>query len=143
MTKEERREYNRKYYKENPQRIREIQRKYRGKNAEKERERVLKYYKENLEKVKEKQRKCREKNPKEIRERDRKYYEENPGKIREIQRKSWQKSTENITDAYVKRRIRAYCGLKSISQDVIESTKMYIKVKRLIKTKKDENTKTS
>ena len=51
MNKEERKEYNKKYYKANKDKIKEYKRNYRKKNKEKIREYNRKYFQENKEKV--------------------------------------------------------------------------------------------
>ena len=81
MNKEEKKEYNRKWYEENKEKISEQKRKYCEENKEKISEQKRKYYEENKEKIKEYNRKYCEENKEKKSEQKRKYYEENKEKI--------------------------------------------------------------
>jgi len=82
VTKEEKREYYKKYYKKNKERIVKQKKEYREKNKERIREQQKEYREKNKERKKE----YRENNKERIRERVKEYYENNKERIKEYQK---------------------------------------------------------
>ena len=112
-TKEERREYNRKYFVE---------------NAEKEKARRAKYYVENAEKAKAGKAKYRAENAEKIKARDAKYYVENAEKTKA----RIAKDIAGLKDGYVKDKLRRQ-GFKNeqITPELIELKRITLKTTRL------------
>ena len=75
------------------------------------------------------------------------YKESKPDKYKTLSDKKKKYGAEqriNITDQYVKKLIKDNYKIKTeIPEELIETYRLQIKVKRLLKKKKDENTKTS
>jgi hypothetical protein len=117
-------ERKRKYYKNNKEtKIKE----YLGNNNEKIKESRRKYYENNKEKIKEYLGNKKE----EIKKRKRKYYENNIKHIKEYN----QEYTYKLSDAYIKN-----CLLRAkefVPQEVIETKRLIIKLKRELKTIKN------
>jgi len=90
MTKEERNEYQRKWYAENKEKVKEYVKKWDAENKEKRKEQSKKWRAENKEKRK---------------EIDKKWYAENKEKRNEHVKKWYAGNIKNITDYYCIRRI--------------------------------------
>lgn len=118
-----------KYLKENPKKQALISKKWRKENPEKAALAIKKWRKENPEKVKAinnlSSKKWNEKHPEAVRLFTRKY-------------------RNDLRDGYVKTLIQneSLLDRRQIPSELIEIKKMQIKVKRLIKSKKDEDTET-
>ena len=114
MNKESKVAYDKKYYEENKEAIRErkkkYNKKYREENIEVIREREKKYYEENKEAIAAYGKKYREENIEVIRERKKKYREENKEAIREGQKKYREENNNPNSDMFFKYRLR---GLKN------------------------------
>jgi hypothetical protein len=90
MTEEERKErkeYKKKYYEANKEKLKEYNKKYCEANKEKKAVRAKKYYEENKKEIKAKEKKYREQNKEKIRVADKKYREENTELERERKKK--------------------------------------------------------
>ena len=74
-----------------------------------------------------------------------KYAKSHPEKVSEWRLKRQRKSINEVSDEYIKSLLYLIFGLKrnQIPQKLIESYREQIKIKRLIKSKKNENTSTS
>ena len=96
--KKKRRAYDRKYRKENPEKVRAYTRKYREKNREQKVAYDRKYRQENLEKIKARQRKHYEKNREKITAYIRKYREENAEKIRARERERYHAKKKGLIE---------------------------------------------
>ena len=125
MNKESKAAYDKKYYEENIEVIREQKKKYYKENKEALRERQKKYYKENkeaiaaygkkyreenIEVIRERKKKYREENIEALRERDKKYYKENIEAIAAYGKKYHEENNNPNSDKFFKYRLR---GLKN------------------------------
>ena len=91
-------ENKKKYYEEHKEDISEQQKKYREENKEDISEWRKKYYKENKEKISERIKKCREEHKDKIRECQKKYREENKEKLSEWRKKYRKENKESINE---------------------------------------------
>ena len=133
-TKEERREYNRKYYTENLEKIKARQAKFLAENPEKEKIRRALYYKENTERVKAASAKYVAENPEKEKIRCAKYRVENKEKIK-------LRSVKDITllsDSYIRRALVVQ-GFKNeqITPELIELKRITLKTTRLCRQLKN------
>ena len=121
-------EYHRKYRKNNPEKIKEIKRKFYKNNTEKVSEYGKKYRKENVEKVKERHRKYRKENVEKLRKRDiirtKEYRKNNAEKIKERRIKN----TENLSSSYIASIFRK--PIKHLNPQIIETRRLIILIKR-------------
>lgn len=106
QTKEEKREYSKKHYNENKEKINKRNKKWRKENSEKIKEASKKYRLENLEKEKIRGKKWRKENPEyfkkyhqENEEKNKKYIEKNKGKIK-LRRQQYHKNKMEIDPTY-------------------------------------------
>ena len=134
MTKEERREYNRKYYTENSEKIKARIAKYCTENPEKEKIRRTLYYKENTERVKAASAEYVAKNTEKEKIRCAKYRVENKEKIK-------LRSVKDITllsDSYIRRALVVQ-GFKNeqITPELIELKRITLKTTRLCRQLKN------
>ena len=86
-TNEQKKEYNRKWNAENPEKAREFSRKWRTANSARVKESKRKWRAENPEKIKESKRKWARENPEKIKAANKKWAKENPEKMRAAARK--------------------------------------------------------
>jgi len=148
---EKSRENSRQWKKANPEKVREKNSKWKKANPEKEREGNRKWAKANPEKVREKNRQQYQANAENVRERSRKQYQANAENVRERSRKYQKANAEkvrdgnrlqvsNITDAYVKHRIKDQYDIptEEITPEVIAIKREQLKFKRLILNIKKE-----
>ena len=145
MTKEEKREYNRKYYADNSER-REYMRKY---YAEKLKEHLAKWYVENAEKVKAASAEYRAENPEKIKTSNAKWRKENAEKVK-VARAKWKrnnpektkaysaKDTALLSDSYIRRALVVQ-GFKNeqITPELIELKRITLKTTRLCRQLKN------
>ena len=128
MTKEERREYNRKYFVENAEKIKARQAKFLAENPEKEKIRRALCYKENKERFKAASAKYVAENPEKEKIRCAKYRVENKEKIklRSV------KDIALLSDSYIRRALVVQ-GFKNeqITPELIELKRITLKTKRL------------
>jgi hypothetical protein len=100
--KEKRREYNKKWYQDNKEKILLESKKWRDDNKEKRREVNKKWYQDNKEKIKEKRREVSKKwyqdNKEKILLESKKWREDNKEKIREISKKWYQDNKEKVKE---------------------------------------------
>ena len=89
----------------------EHNRKYRQENPEKIAERKHKYYKENFEKIAEYNRKYKQENFEKYTEYSRKYKQKNPEKIAELDREYNRKYRQELRPYYLNHLIRSQTGL--------------------------------
>jgi hypothetical protein len=82
-----------------------------------------------------------------FRELKKKWKKNNPDKAKEQKKqenkRARQRDIINLHDRYIKKKILKNYEVKKPTPELIEAVRIQTKVKRLIKTKKDENTKTS
>jgi hypothetical protein len=108
------------------------------------------WYKNNKEHSKKYCREYRENNKEHCKEHDREYRENNKEHLNELSKKYIRGYRKNniipISDKYIIEQLRVRFGIsRQVSRqypELIENYRQQIKLKRLIKTKKDENTKT-
>jgi hypothetical protein len=139
---------------ENAEIIKERAAKYRQENAEIIKERKAKYRQENAEIIKERKAKYWAENGPKFKEDRKKYRSENSQKIKEQKRRDINKFRQTkalwhirLHDRYIVSLIKKQFGLseETIKEhpELIESYRMQLKMKRFLKHKKDEDTKTS
>ena len=97
-------EYQRRYYRKNREKVAEQQRHYREENREKVAEQQRRYREENREKNAEYQRRYRQENPEKKAETNRRYHERNREKIAECQRHYYQENRDYIISKTTQRR---------------------------------------
>ena len=134
MTKEEREEYNSKYYTENSEKIKARIAKYCTENSEKVKIRKALYYEENMERVKAASAKYVAENPEKEKIRCAKYRVENKEKIK-------LRSVKDITllsDSYIRRALVVQ-GFKNeqITPELIELKRITLKTTRLCRQLKN------
>jgi hypothetical protein len=90
---------------------RDGERRYAEQNPEKARERRRRYRQRNPEKVREQVHRWREQNPEKRREQNRRYYEQNPEKVREKHRRWREQNPEKARERTRRRRARKHAAL--------------------------------
>jgi hypothetical protein len=102
MNKESKAAYDKKYYEENKEALRERKKKYNKKYYEENKEAIAeghkKYREENKEAIRERKKKYNEKNKEVIRERNKKYYEENKEATAERRKKYREENKEALRE---------------------------------------------
>lgn len=136
-----------KWARNNPEKVKGIGIKWTNENAEKLKNKRVKRYNENAERIKDENKKRYLKNPEKVKEINAKWKNTNPEKVKEGNRKAEKTHRENLTDRYliqnIKRTIKIPPEIIKEHPELIDNYRMQIKVKRLLKNKKDENSKTS
>jgi 5-methylcytosine-specific restriction endonuclease McrA len=99
-------ELNKKRYEENKDKLKEQQKKYNEQNNDKIKEYQKEYREENKDKMKEYYKQYREENKDNLKERDKKYYEKNKDKLKEQQKKYNEQNKDKIYLFSLKRRER-------------------------------------
>ena len=132
-------EYKKEYYIKNKEHVKE----YQIKNKDEIKNRKKEYHLKNKEYFKEHRKKYRIKNKEYIKEYNKEYMIKNKEYIKEYGKKI----RDDLNESYILARIRSNTGLsiKTAKQhpELIENFRQQILIKRLIKSKKNENIKTS
>ena len=129
---EKMREYKRKQYAANPEKVLESNRKWRAANLEKMREYKRKQYAANPEKVRERSRKWRAANLEKVRECKRKQYAANPEKVREYYRKR----REILSDGYLIYQLKK--RNLPVTPETIDYKRIQLKLYREIKNQQND-----
>lgn len=124
MTKEERKEYARKYYEKNKEKILEKTSRYHQDNKEERKEYYQKYYKDNKEEIDEEHRKYKEENV----GYDKKYYEENKDRLK-----------ENRKEYYIENRDEILKKSSEYYKDEVNKGKSNEYIKNYLKQRKEED----
>ena len=117
----------------------EHNRKYRQENPEKIAERKHKYYKENFEKIAEQKRKYKQENFEKYTEYSRKYKQKNPEKIAELDREYNRKYRQELRPYYLNHLIRSQTGLPAadVPPEFLDIKKAQVLIHRFSLTTKN------
>ena len=132
-------EHNRKYRQENPEKIAERKHKYYKENFEKIAEQKRKYKQENFEKIAEYNRKYKQENFEKYTEYSRKYKQKNPEKIMELDREYNRKYRQELRPYYLNHLIRSQTGLPAadVPPEFLDIKKAQVLIHRFSLTTKN------
>ena len=153
MTKEEKKEYNKKYYLENKDKIRKQNKEYKEKNKEYYKKYQHQYYLKNLNKFKERNTKYYKQNKVKISNQYKEYYLKNRNKFKENARKYYQQNRVKILNQnrqykkeyYLKLKAKKIKEIVNINKNIVntlykkkikpkkELTKIQIRLKEILK----------
>ena len=102
-------EYNKKYYEQNPDKRKEWDKKYREQNADKVKESHKKYYEQNPDKRKEYDKKYREQNPDKVKESKKEWCEKNPEYYKEYDKKYREQNPDKFKEYHKKYNEKRKC----------------------------------
>ena len=132
MTKEERKEYIKKYYEANKEKIVAYMKEYQKKNKERKQEYDKKYREENLEKVRAVKKKYREENIEKVKTMQKKYREENLEKVRALRKKYKAEHKDHVNADTARRRAQKVKATpKWFDQERLQIEALYEKAREL------------
>jgi len=135
------------YRKNNPEKVKKLKHRYYENNKEIIKKRSKKWLEDHPEMKTEKSRRYDSKYPERVKEKTSRMYKKHRVKLIEKAIKEGRKAREELKDTYIIKRIKADYNLATETiknnPELIESKKLSIKIKRLLKHKKDENTEPS